>query len=252
MAVAAGLLLTSFILVWISRLCWSRQSSTRDLLWLVLLCTWLERRRLRWIIPPLSYRRLCLSPWLWICLAIAFAFIFVQQKIVLANLRRKNSSKIQTKEKQCQDQDISLFTKPLVFPSRIHHVRMFPKKHSFAYSYLMVGIPVGWQGSVGTLLSAGSKPTPGSSKKVSPAWLSVDTADHLARGDERLGLREKLDSYLRSIVGWIPNHMHKVRLLTQPQGRKPRGISQRILNYSTDFSWLLLQSCLLLVPVYSW
>ena len=44
--------------------------------------------------------------------------------------------------------------KPLFFPSRTTHTRLFPKTHSFSYSYLLVGIPVGWQGSVGGMLSA--------------------------------------------------------------------------------------------------
>ncbi|KAL8910450.1 MAG: hypothetical protein Q9171_004244 [Xanthocarpia ochracea] len=35
--------------------------------------------------------------------------------------------------------------KPLLFPSKTSHTRLFPKKHSFTYSYLLVGIPVGWR-----------------------------------------------------------------------------------------------------------
>jgi len=67
---------------------------------------------------------------------------------------------------------------------------MFPKKHSFSYSYLFVGIPVGWSGCCGSLLSADA------SKKR--GWLHVDPVDFLARGDGHLGLRGKLDAYLES------------------------------------------------------
>ena len=44
--------------------------------------------------------------------------------------------------------------RPLFFPSRTTQTRLFPKSHSFSYSYLLVGIPVGWRGSVGGMLAA--------------------------------------------------------------------------------------------------
>lgn len=77
---------------------------------------------------------------------------------------------------------------PLIITSRTSHSRLFPQKHAFAYSYLLVGIPVGIQGRISGLLSVDS-PHPG--------WcFSVDAADYLERGYPQLTLAEKLQRYL--------------------------------------------------------
>jgi hypothetical protein len=83
--------------------------------------------------------------------------------------------------------------KPLVFPCQTTHTRLFPKIHSFAYSYLQVGIPIGWQGSVATIIGAeeGSKHR---------SWFNIDAADYLARGDGSLGFKGKLQAYLETQV----------------------------------------------------
>lgn len=90
--------------------------------------------------------------------------------------------------------------KPLIFPCRTNHTRFFPKRHSFSYSYLFVGIPVDWCGSIGSLLSADVRATKDNVKVPKSAWFSVDSADYLARGESRSGLRGKLDTYLQSQV----------------------------------------------------
>ena len=90
--------------------------------------------------------------------------------------------------------------RPMLFPSQVFHKRKFPKEHSFSYSYLMVGIPVGWRGSIGTLLSADIKSLPWQGEKPPAGWFTVESADHLARGDSLYGLRGKLEEYLASIV----------------------------------------------------
>ena len=90
--------------------------------------------------------------------------------------------------------------KPLLFPCRTSHTRMFPKKHSFSYSYLFVGIPIGWRGSAGTLLSADMESLPWNGWGRWRAWFSVESADYLERGDSVHGLRGKLDSYLETQV----------------------------------------------------
>ena len=93
---------------------------------------------------------------------------------------------------------------PLVFPCRTSHTRMFPKKHSFSYSYLLVGIPVGWKGSVGSFLSADleslSHGFGREHRKFPKTWLAVDAADYLNRGDGAVGLQGKLEEYLKSQV----------------------------------------------------
>lgn len=83
--------------------------------------------------------------------------------------------------------------RPLLFPCTTTHSRMFPKKHSFAYSYLLVGIPVGWEGIAGGMISAGSTKAKG--------WYHIDAADYLQRDNGRSGLRGKLDAFLESQVG---------------------------------------------------
>ena len=90
--------------------------------------------------------------------------------------------------------------RPLVFPCRTTHTRLFPKKHSFSYSYLFVGIPVGWRGSVRSFLSADLEPRSSKDYRRKIGWLSVDSADYLDRGDNAHGLQGKLDSYLQSQV----------------------------------------------------
>ena len=92
--------------------------------------------------------------------------------------------------------------KPLIFPCRTSHTRLFPRKHSFSYSYLLIGIPIGWQGSVASVISADVPQTisVGSKRKEKKAWLNVEAADYLDRGSAQLGLKGKLEAYLESQV----------------------------------------------------
>ena len=98
------------------------------------------------------------------------------------------------------------FLKPLFFPCRTTHTRLFPKVHSFSYSYLCVGIPVGWRGSANSILSADVKAlqsgdaTYDQSRISGRGWFSVDAADYLARGEGHLDLQGKLHAYLRKQV----------------------------------------------------
>ena len=98
--------------------------------------------------------------------------------------------------------------RPLVFPCRTTHTRLFPKKHSFSYSYLFVGIPVGWRDSVGSFLSADLESLSSKDHRQKRGWLSVESADYLNRGDSAHGLQGKLDSYLRSQVSQICHQLY--------------------------------------------
>lgn len=82
--------------------------------------------------------------------------------------------------------------RPLLFPCKTTHTRFFPKKHSFEYSYLLVGIPIGWTGTAGGMIS-----NDGNGTGVK-GWYNVNAADYLERGDGHIGLRGKLDAYLKS------------------------------------------------------
>lgn len=89
---------------------------------------------------------------------------------------------------------------PYLVPARTTHMRMFPKKHSFAYSYLIAGVPVGYKGDVNRMLSAETRER----SRLAQAWYHVDAVDYLERGHAELGLRGKLDNYLRSQVRRYP------------------------------------------------
>jgi DUF1365 family protein len=89
---------------------------------------------------------------------------------------------------------------PQLLPCRTSHTRLFPRKHSFSYSYLYTGIPVGWKGAAGTLLSA--DPSHGTliaeNVKSTTTWFSVEGSDYLQRSNSNDDLQEKLHSYLRT------------------------------------------------------
>ncbi|KAF2765595.1 DUF1365-domain-containing protein [Teratosphaeria nubilosa] len=78
---------------------------------------------------------------------------------------------------------------PLLLTSRTTHSRLFPKKHAFSYSYLLVGVPVGIQGRISKVLSVDSQ---------RPGWFNVDSEDYLERGYSHFTLAEKLKRYLHS------------------------------------------------------
>lgn len=78
---------------------------------------------------------------------------------------------------------------PLLIPSRTTHSRLFPAKHAFSYSYLFVGIPIGFRGHVGSVLSV---------DHPQRKWFDVQSTDYLDRGKAYLGLGEKLKRYLHT------------------------------------------------------
>ncbi|KAI5927417.1 hypothetical protein F4810DRAFT_365931 [Camillea tinctor] len=82
--------------------------------------------------------------------------------------------------------------RPMLFPCQTTHTRLFPKKHSFVYSYLLVGVPVGWAGVAGDMISTGI------GDGVRKGWYNIDAADYLERGRGHIELRGKLDEYLQS------------------------------------------------------
>lgn len=103
--------------------------------------------------------------------------------------------------------DTSGWTGPgrvLFYPCKTTHSRLFPKRHSFVYSYLVIGIPVGWEGACGGMISSfpteHSKSQSWFSTSREKGWYHVDPEDYLERGGGHLGLRGKLDAYLKSQV----------------------------------------------------
>ena len=100
-----------------------------------------------------------------------------------------------------------LLSTPVFIPSRTNHARINPAKHSFSYSYLFVGIPVGWKGSIGSLLSVDCQariPDKNTNQLISPkartTWFSVEAERYLSWDKVNIGLRAKLEAYLKSQV----------------------------------------------------
>lgn len=87
---------------------------------------------------------------------------------------------------------------PLLLPGRTTHSRMFPQKHSFAYSYFSVGVPVNFKGCAGSMLSTNLELLPPS--KRCKGWFNVNASDYLYRGGEERGLEARLRCYLRGEV----------------------------------------------------
>lgn len=71
----------------------------------------------------------------------------------------------------------------LIFPCRTSHVRLFPKKHGFDYSYLLLGLPIH---------EAAAQDT-----KLGKWWMQVRAADYLTRGAGSSGFYNKLRDTLR-------------------------------------------------------
>jgi DUF1365 family protein len=106
-----------------------------------------------------------------------------------------------------------MFLKPCMFPCRTTHSRLFPTKHSFSYSYLYVGIPVGWRGQAGNMLSADSDL---GGSNTSKTWFGVVAEDYLQRGVHDRGLHGKLEGYLIS-QGISPDIYPQAYLVTAPR-----------------------------------
>lgn len=96
------------------------------------------------------------------------------------------------------------FGRPYLIPCRTTHARLFPQKHSFSYSYLVVGIPVGVSGNFNGMISVSNQQDRGFKaflfKILGGAWYNVNAFDYLQRGLSDAGFRGKLDTYLRSQV----------------------------------------------------
>ena len=118
--------------------------------------------------------------------------------VLLAGLiaRRDNSRRIDVeRDAHSKEQIDEQLLPPLLIKSRTTHSRIFPKPHSFSYSYLLVGIPVGIHGRISNALSVDSHKR---------RWFHVDSHDYLLRSKHRLRLSDKLRQYLQGqgIIDW--------------------------------------------------
>ena len=129
----------------------------------------------------------------------SFVGVLLSLSFALYNYFGKASVEGKTTDDKYYESNVVLL-KPLLFPCRTSHTRLFPQRHSFSYSYLLVGIPVGWRGSIGSVLSADLSPSEGKVLRRQNGWYSVKGADYLHRGYDARGLQGKLESYLKTQV----------------------------------------------------
>lgn len=86
--------------------------------------------------------------------------------------------------------------KSFIIPCRTTHTRIFPKKHSFGYDYLLCGFPI-----VPTETTPeGVDVSDGSDQILGKWWLRIRAEDYLTRGQAALGFYGKLKVYLREKV----------------------------------------------------
>lgn len=134
-----------------------------------------------------------------VLLAWVLVIAYVQRKLILWTEEHSDVAK-------------SLLGRPLLFPTRLTHSRMFPEKYNYWINYFLVGIPVGLRGHIGSLMAIDSDATSPHSQSKSffrslitkvlrkLLWFRVDPSLYLHRGDGHLGLVAKLESFLKEQV----------------------------------------------------
>lgn len=176
----------------------------RDLTWILSSLVWFYRHDFySWILEAPSY--VWISLWR-ISLCTVFLLICNRWRVYRRRASRPSSG---GKRNETSDDHSILKLKPLIFPCRTTHTRIFPRKHSFSYSYLFVGIPVGYQGPSESLISVGGGKSlvdeDGKRKHMNNTTKSlfhIEAADYLSRGGNSAGLEGKLHVYLKSQVSY--------------------------------------------------
>ena len=191
----------AFPIFWIIHTRYNLSKATSDLKWILAFLVWLNLDRIQFAasgfgMSVFDHRYLVLLA------SFAFLSIFLLLQHIFDNFTRAGTSREHPQISHVNGavQLGSFRLQPLIFPAKVYHARLFPKKHSFNYSYLMVGVPVGWRGSVKGFLSADLDRKLLVNGSSSSGWLDVRSEDHLQRGHIPGGLRAKLDLYLESIV----------------------------------------------------
>jgi hypothetical protein len=161
-------------------------------------------------------------------------FVGLQIWRFLAGLRQSDS---------CSD---DFPVKPMLFPCQTSHVRMFPKKHGFSYSYLLVGIPIGWKGNSGGMISAEEEDPRTwyqrwNSVKPGLGWWTVNNEHYLARGHDKDGLAGKLREYLENQVCTLLTPQKQQLILS---GHRSQTIRTCLPPHSSPLPKLRLQPCL--------
>ncbi|PYH37517.1 uncharacterized protein BO87DRAFT_450670 [Aspergillus neoniger CBS 115656] len=89
--------------------------------------------------------------------------------------------------------------RPLMFPAKLSHARRFPaiERYNYWYDYFMIGIPVGFRGRIGNLISIDNQPT--SESILEKCWFTIDPAYYLEPGSGDRTLEEKLHIFLHNL-----------------------------------------------------
>jgi len=127
-----------------------------------------------------------------------FAFLILLMIFAGLIVWRGEAQPFQAASEQEDESRTEQLLPPLLLPGRTTHSRMFPQKHSFAYSYFSVGVPVNFKGCSGSMLSTNLELLPLSQRKK--GWFNVNASDYLYRGGEERGLEARLRCYLRGEV----------------------------------------------------
>ncbi|KAG9601958.1 DUF1365-domain-containing protein, partial [Aureobasidium melanogenum] len=124
-----------------------------------------------------------------------FAFLILLMIFAGLIAWRGEAESYQAAPEQTDESSKEQFLPLLLLPGRTTHSRMFPQKHSFAYSYFSVGVPVNFKGRAGSMLSSNLELLPPSQRRK--GWFDVNASDYLYRGGEECGLEARLRCYLR-------------------------------------------------------
>ncbi|KAH0352085.1 DUF1365-domain-containing protein, partial [Aureobasidium melanogenum] len=124
-----------------------------------------------------------------------FAFLILLMIFAGLITWRGEAEPYQAAPEQTDESPTEQLIPPLLLPGRTTHSRMFPQKHSFAYSYFSVGVPVNFKGCAGSMLSSNLDLLPPSRRRR--GWFDVNASDYLYRGGEERGLEARLRCYLR-------------------------------------------------------
>lgn len=218
------------VLLWLFRLRFGRHEVWSDFKWILVFALWAGRGSLWDLIASSSFvlnnllplRAFAVITLLAIPLACALYFLF------------KARAGSDAERIRCGNALGSVGLKPVVFPSRTTHTRFFPKKHSFSYSYLLVGVPIGCRGAIGSLLSVDEGDIGNATGPKQRAWLSVNATDYLHRGFGARGLKGKLEDFLKTKV---KRTVSRINFVAEMISRMKRWETTRtrILSLLLDF-----------------
>ena len=203
MSADTALIAISSLFLWILRLYYDSETTWSDVRWIAAFGLWNDREICKELLLRSAdsiYRNYASLAYAAVIASLSFLALW----LFPPNLGREEKSSEITESFETG------FLKPLIFPCRTTHSRFFPKKHSFSYSYLLVGIPIGWRGAIGSFLSADETNNQACARQRQRTWFSVCAEDYLQRGIDVCGLKGKLQSFLASQVSCAGRTLYTV------------------------------------------